>query len=217
MIWNRSEPKARRGYHHGNLREALLDAALGLMAEKGVAGFTFADLARAAHVSPAAPYRHYRDRDDLIADLARQGFELFGAALLAAWENGRPDPKAALMRLGRAYLAFARKNPAYYAAMFEATLSAGLSPELAEVSNAAFEVLRMACEAVAATFRTPNRPPARMMALHIWSLSHGIATLFARPSPTSRTLPMAPDELLEAGVLVYLDGLGAGIPSSTQS
>ena len=64
---------SRRGYHHGNLRETLIRAALDLIGEKGPAGFTFADAARWAGVSPAAPYRHFRDRDALMADVARQG------------------------------------------------------------------------------------------------------------------------------------------------
>ena len=75
MIWKRGG--AERGYHHGNLREALIRAALDLIAQKGPAGFTFAEAARWAGVSPAAPYRHFRDRDELMADVARQGFELF--------------------------------------------------------------------------------------------------------------------------------------------
>ena len=62
---------SRRGYHHGNLREALIEAALTLIGEKGHAGFTFADAARLAGVSPAAPYRHYRDRDALMAKVPR--------------------------------------------------------------------------------------------------------------------------------------------------
>src|SRR3954454_2044834 len=82
----------RRGYHHGNLREALIRAALSLIAEKGPAGFTFAEAARSAGVSPAAPYRHFRDRDDLMADVARRGFELFETALAKSWDEGRPDP-----------------------------------------------------------------------------------------------------------------------------
>src|SRR4051812_18836568 len=82
----------RRGYHHGNLREALIRAALDLIAQKGPAGFTFADAARWAGVSSAAPYRHFRDRDALLADVARRGFELFEAALSRAWDDGRPDP-----------------------------------------------------------------------------------------------------------------------------
>src|SRR5437588_2651798 len=110
----------RRGYHHGNLREALVEAALRLIAEKGPAGFTIAEAARDAGVSPAAPYRHFRGGEDLLADIALRGFERFAATLRGAWDEGRPDPVAAFERLGRAYLAFARDEPAYYAAMFEA-------------------------------------------------------------------------------------------------
>ena len=103
----------RRGYHHGNLREALIRAALSLIAEKGPAGFTFAEAARSAGVSPAAPYRHFRDRDDLMADVARQGFTRFEAMLARAWNDGRPDALTAFGQIGKAYLAFARTEPAY--------------------------------------------------------------------------------------------------------
>ena len=66
MSWSKDDPgPERRGYHHGNLREALIRAALELIAQKGPAGFTFADAARSAGVSSAAPYRHFRDRDAL--------------------------------------------------------------------------------------------------------------------------------------------------------
>ena len=92
MSWSRGGP---RGYHHGNLKEALIRAALELIAQKGPAGFTFAEAARWAGVSPAAPYRHFRDRDELLADVARRGFEQFAAALEQAWDGGRPEPLAA--------------------------------------------------------------------------------------------------------------------------
>jgi AcrR family transcriptional regulator len=207
MSWNPSDGSKRRGYHHGNLREALVDAALRLISEKGPAGFTFAEAARAAGVSPAAPYRHFRDRDALMADVARRGFDDFTARLTAAWDSGRPKPVAALHRLGISYLAFAREQPASYAAMFESGLCLTDYPELSTASDAAFTVLRQACEAVAATLPAASRPPALMMALHIWSLSHGIASLFARGDRARRPLPMDPAELLEAAVLVYLDGL----------
>jgi AcrR family transcriptional regulator len=108
----------KRGYHHGNLREALIKAALDLIAAKGPAGFTFAETARSAGVSPAAPYRHFRDRDELMADVARQGYERFTAFLQTAWNDGRPDVLTALGNVGKAYLAFARTEPAYYSAMF---------------------------------------------------------------------------------------------------
>src|SRR3954466_1924209 len=109
----------RRGYHHGNLREALVEAALELVAAKGPAGFTIAEAARLAGVSPGAPYRHFRDAAALLAEVALRGFERFAVALTAAWDDGRPDPLRAFEALGRAYLAFARQEPAYYAAMFE--------------------------------------------------------------------------------------------------
>ena len=207
MSWDPPEHGKRRGYHHGNLREALIEAALRLIRDKGPAGFTFAEAARAAGVSPAAPYRHFRDRDDLIAEVALRGFEAFAGALLKAWDDGRPNPRAALHRLGTAYLAFARNEPAAYAAMFESGVPISSHPQLNAAADRAFAVLRQACEAVTATMQTAKPPPALMVALHIWSLSHGIASLFARGDGARRPLPMSAEDLLEAGVLVYLDGL----------
>jgi AcrR family transcriptional regulator len=108
MSWRKDQGRAERGYHHGNLKEALLQAALGLIAEKGAAGFTFADAARMAGVSPAAPYRHFRDRDELLSNIAQRGFEQFEQALSQAWDDGRPDTVSAFERVGKAYLAFRR-------------------------------------------------------------------------------------------------------------
>lgn len=212
MTWHKDGPGARRGYHHGNLREALIKAALELISEKGPAGFTFAEAARAAGVSPAAPYRHYRDRDALVADVARQGFTAFATSLATAWSEGRPDPRSAFDRVGRAYLGFARNEPAYFSAMFESGVSLAQFPEVKAEGDKAFAVLREACEALISTLPAERRPPALMMSLHIWSLSHGIAVLFGRGDAARRTIPMTPEELLEAAVLIYLDGLGAQRP-----
>ena len=121
MSWSREGGRSGpRGYHHGNLKEALIRAALELIAQKGPAGFTFAEAARWAGVSPAAPYRHFRDRDELLIDVARRGFDRFAGTLESAWDSGRPDAFAAFDRLGKAYLRFAKSEPAYYSAMFEA-------------------------------------------------------------------------------------------------
>ncbi len=207
MSWSR-DSRGPRGYHHGNLKEALIQAALDLIAQKGPAGFTFAEAARWAGVSPAAPYRHFRDREDLLVDVARRGFEQFAQALASAWDEGRPTPFAAFERVGRAYLDFARREPAYYSAMFEAGVPLDASPELRAAGDAAFGVLRGAAETLIARLPAGRRPPALMMALHVWSMSHGIASLFGRGDPGRRSLPMSPEELLEAGMLVYLRGLG---------
>jgi AcrR family transcriptional regulator len=209
MTWDHDPPPgSRRGYHHGNLREALMKAALELIAAKGPSGFTFAEAARAAGVSPAAPYRHYRDRDALMADVARRAFGLFELKLKQAWDAGAPDPFRAFERVGRAYLAFARSEPAQYSAMFESGLSFQAFPELHVAGERAFAVLREACGALIATMTEDKRPPLTMMALHIWAQSHGIASLFARGDEARRPIPMTPEDLLDAAVLIYLDGLG---------
>jgi len=199
---------APRGYHHGNLREALIRAALELIARKGTAGFTFAEAARFAGVSPAAPYRHFRDRDELMASVALRGFEQFEAALKRAWDGGRPDAFTALDRLGKAYLQFARGEPAFYSAMFEAGVPVGANPALREAGERAFAVLRGAADAICAAMPAHGRPPALMVALHIWATTHGVASLFGRGDGAQRALPMSPEELLEAHMLVYLRGLG---------
>ena len=213
MMWKHGG--RTRGYHHGNLKEALVRAALELIAQKGPSGFTFAEAARSAGVSAAAPYRHFRDRDELLSDVARRGFEQFAQALAKAWDDGRPDPFTAFKRLGEAYLQFARAEPAFYSAMFETGIPLDADPALRQAGDRAFGVLRTATEKLIATMPAKDRPPALMMALHIWALSHGIASLFARGDSARRTLPMSAEDLFEAGVLVYLRGLGVPEPNAS--
>ena len=207
MSWKKRD-REERGYHHGNLREALIQAARDLIKEKGPAGFTFADAARSAGVSPAAPYRHFRDRDALLADVAREGFQRFEAMLSTGWAGGKPDPITAFHNIGRAYLAFARAEPAYYTAMFESGVSPDLNAELRAASDRSFAVLRSAADLLVTLLPVGKRPPALMMSLHIWSMSHGIASLFGRGDGGRRSLPMTAEELLESEVLIYLQGLG---------
>jgi len=162
MSWRKDkagEPDPPRGYHHGNLREALIRAALELIATKGTAGFTFAEAARFAGVSPAAPYRHFRDRDELMASVALRGFEQFEAALARAWDSGRPDAFTALDRLGKAYLEFARAEPAFYSAMFEAGVPIGDNPPLRVAGERAFAVLRSAAEAIRGSLPVASNTP----------------------------------------------------------
>lgn len=208
MTWSGKGGFERRGYHHGNLPEALIDAALALLAEKGPAGFTIAEAARLAGVSSGAPYRHFRDADALLAAVAERGYQQFAAALARAWDEGRPDPLRAFEALGQAYLVFARKEPALYAAMFETHIAFDEFPALQTAADRAFAVLREAADRLTASLPKANRPPALMVALHVWALSHGIASLFCRGDRARRKLPMSPEDLLEAGVLIYLQGLG---------
>lgn len=217
MSWSKEDRDGPRGYHHGNLKEALLRAALELIAQKGPAGFTFAEAARWAGVSPAAPYRHFRDRDELLASVALRGFQQFEAVLARAWDDGRPDTFTAFDRLGKAYLQFARTEQAYYSAMFEAGIPLATSPELREAGDRAFAVLRAAAEKLCAHVPAKSRPPVLMVALHIWAMAHGIASLFGRGDAARRALPMAPEELLEAEVLVYLRGLGIAEPNGASA
>src|ERR1700759_3637951 len=155
MNWRRDrdkdkDPGRERGYHHGNLREALLQAALDLIGQKGAAGFTFADAARMAGVSPAAPYRHFRDRDELLSSIAQRAFEQFEAARTQAGDDARPDTISAFERVGRAYLDFARAQPAFYSAMFESGIPLDINPNLMAASERACAISRAAAERLAA-------------------------------------------------------------------
>lgn len=210
MSWTRQSGggfEKRRGYHHGNLREALLQAAEELIGAKGPAGFTIAEAARLAGVSPAAPYRHFRDAESLLAEVATRGFDRLRERLTQAL-NTAADPIRAATALGRAYLSFAREEPAAYAAMFEARVARDTYPDLQAASDNAFGVLRALAERLAAAARIQPRPPALMIALHVWSTAHGIASLFVRDDPSRRPLPMSAEDLLEAALLVYMQGLG---------
>src|SRR5262249_47506617 len=90
----------------------------------------------------------------------------------------------------------------------EAGVSLDSDRELREASENAFAVLRSASEKLVAMMPSQGRPPALMVALHVWSMTHGIASLFGRGDAARRKLPMTPEELLEAAVLIYLRGLG---------
>ena len=165
----------RRSYHHGRLKDALVDAARQLVAERGPDGFTLAEAAKLVGVTAAAPYRHFADRQALLGELARRGFEQFSEMLSAAWNDGAPGPQAAMRRLGEAYLAFARAEPGLYGAMFgnARTLDA---PEPGAAANKALEIVRRAAAAVLAEAGAPGGD-AKALAFEIWALSHGVAML----------------------------------------
>jgi AcrR family transcriptional regulator len=205
--WNGSGD--RRGYHHGNLKEALVEAARRFIAERGLGGFTLVDAARLVGVTPAALYRHFRGREALVEEVAFRGFkdlaERLGRAL-----RGSGTPLERFTRMGEAYLTFAEQEPGYYAAMFsarppEATESpTGGAPVGGPEGEQAFDLLVKGLEAAFPEgFGTVD---PRFLALEVWALSHGIATLSAAGQlPRKHGLPDK-YELLRAGVLALVQG-----------
>ncbi|RVV99884.1 TetR/AcrR family transcriptional regulator [Mesobaculum littorinae] len=197
----------KQGYHHGNLRQALVDAALVLIEERGPTGFTLSEAAKSAGVTPAAVYRHFAGREDLIAEAARQGYEIFADLMAYAHDSGGDSDLASFEATGRAYLAFARRHPGHYVAMFESGISINRTPDLARVAGRAFAVLDRAAEGLTRHIPQDRRPPARMISSHVWAMSHGVVELFARGAPGTRA-PYPPEDLLESGIGIYLRGLG---------
>ena len=211
----------RRGYHHGNLREALVEAARRFIAERGLGGFTLVDAARLVGVSPAALYRHFRGREALVAEVAERGFKLFADRLAAALRGGG-DPVERFSRMGEAYLAFAREEPGFYTAMFSAEATAALpppertesstimrhgayAPEPGSESARAFELLvsgltRAFPEGLGGT-------DPRIVALQVWALCPGVASLAGAGRLPGG--PGAPDAqaILRAGVLALAQGV----------
>ena len=204
---------AKRGYHHGNLREALVIACLKLIETKGPTGFTLSEASREAGVTPAAVYRHFEGREDLIAEAARQGYEIFADVMDYAYNKGQPSALAAFESTGRAYLAFARKHPGHYVAMFESGISVNRTPELNDVATRALGVLETAAADLSQHIPAEKRPPPQMVSAHIWAMSHGVVELFARGSPGTKS-PYPPEDLLESGIGIYLRGLGLISPDA---
>lgn len=197
----------KRGYHHGNLKQALVEATLVLIEAKGPSGFTVAEAAKSAGVTPAAVYRHFDGRESLIAECALQGHRIFGDLMEHAYAGGHPSALKAFEATGRAYLAFARKFPGHYVAMFESGLSMQANPDLALAAERSRGVLERAAAALSEHIPEDKRPPASMFSAHIWAMSHGVVELFARGAPGGKA-PFPPDDLLETGIGIYLRGLG---------
>lgn len=161
-------------YHHGNLRESLLAAAVQLIAEVGPAGFNLREVARRAGVSHNAPYRHFRDKGELLAEVAAEGFRELNAALLEGAAS-EVTPIGQLKRAGYSYIAFALRRPEHFAAMFDAP-ELGTDPASKQVGDEAFASL----VGVIDLCQREGQLPAggtEYRALLAWSLVHGIAKL----------------------------------------
>ncbi len=191
----------RRGYHHGHLKEALIEAARALVAERGPAGFTLAEAAKRVGVTGAAPYRHFTDRDALLDELARRGFEDFGDRLERAWDEGKPNAFLAAQRMGEAYQRFAREEPGLYSAMFG--YQRGERADVSSVAaDRAFATLEQSAAALLRHFGAPDSN-SRLLALQIWSLSHGVASL--AKTGVFVALGHEPGSIMDAGASAIIE------------
>ncbi|MET8376507.1 TetR/AcrR family transcriptional regulator [Streptomyces microflavus] len=154
-----------RTYHHGDLRRAILSAALDAIAAEGPAALSLRDLARRAGVSHAAPAHHFKDRTGLLTAVAAEGYALFADALA-----GAPD----LRERGVAYVRFAATHPAHFQVMFQPDLYRADDPDLLSAQARATDALRAG---------VADLPPGgrgeddRLAGVAAWSLAHGFATL----------------------------------------
>ena len=164
-----------QGYHHGDLRRALLIAACQMVAEGGGQALTLRGAAQRAGVSAAAPYRHFADREALLAAVLTAGFD----ELTAATDTARvaaADPVSAYLAVGDAYLRFAALNPQLYRLMFGVECNKPAYPQLLEAGQRAFGVVLRAAQDCAQAGLIGTRPP-EPVALAGWTLVHGLASL----------------------------------------
>jgi AcrR family transcriptional regulator len=177
-IGARGKRPAGRGYHHGDLRQALIAAAEQLVVERGVDGFTLREAARRAGVSPAAPAHHFKDMRGLLTAVSLLGFRDFADALEAADRRGGADPQARLREQGAAYVAFAMKYPGRFLLMFRHDKHDRDNAEFVAEAKRAYRVLEDAIRAA-----TGTAPDAKLgtegqgFLLATWSIVHGFAHL----------------------------------------
>ncbi len=179
MAKAKKAPKSKgksRSYHHGNLRDALVEGALATIREKGVQHLTLREAARRAGVSQAAPYRHFDSKEALIAAVAEDGFRSFAKEMEESTQKAM-DPKTRLQELGVAYVRFATKHPDQFRVMFGPDVpdKTKYSP-LAEASQASFSPLVLAIQECQRAGVVRKGDPLEL-AVSAWSLVHGLASL----------------------------------------
>lgn len=165
----------RDTYHHGDLKRALTQAALGLVQEKGPKGFTLREVARRAGVSTAAPYRHFADKAELLAAAATQGFVQLHETLSKTAAKST-DPGRQALDMGRAYVRWAVAHPDYYQVMFGSELDKSDKPDMLTAASRAFDDLLDVIVRCQDARLLPAGDPLEI-AGPVWSLLHGIATL----------------------------------------
>ena len=171
----RMKRKRRGTYHHGDLRRALLDAALQTIRDDGVAALTLRATGAKLGVSRTALYRHFADKGALLAAVATEGFRMLRERLLAAWTRGGFG-RAGFHDMGRAYVAFATANSAHYRVMFGSAVHGARDPELEREAQGAFQAL---VDALVAQQRDGliRADDTVQLARFVWAVVHGVAML----------------------------------------
>lgn len=176
MQGNLNGVKMERGYHHGDLRQALVDSALAVLTEKGVDGFSLRETARRADVSPAAYKHHFADTRTLMTTLAAIAFTRLADALEKADAAAGQGRRARLAAQGAAYIGFALAERALFDLMWRAALLDLTDPKLSAEKTRAFDCLDRLARGADAP-RRPHLDPAMAPTIACWSLVHGFARL----------------------------------------
>jgi AcrR family transcriptional regulator len=164
----------KRSYHHGNLRQALVEAGLQLLESSGSAQLSLREVARTVGVSPTAVYRHFPEKEALLSALAADGFRRLAEEQGTAFTTGS-TPMDGFNAMGRVYVRFALRNPAIFRLMFGGFIAERRDRELTDAENRLWEGLS---RAVASLLPADSDGEARhVTALRAWSLVHGLSLL----------------------------------------
>jgi len=196
-----------RTYHHGNLRAALVEAAAGLLATSGPLGVTLRGAARRAGVSQTAPYRHFADKDALLAAVAEGGFRALAEATSGADQAERSGPIRKLEAIAVAYVRFAVDSPSRYRLMFGPVVRGRSHGELRAAAQAAWSVLNGAVVSCQRSGRMRTGEPAALSFV-LWSLLHGLAALILDEQlPPALRSKASVENLTAHATRVLLEGL----------
>jgi AcrR family transcriptional regulator len=191
-------PTKKRSYHHGALREALVEAAAQLAAERGVSALSLREAARRAGVSQAAPYHYFADKSALLAAVAEEGFRQFDRSQASALDQAGSDPVERLQALGSAYVRFALDKPHFFGVMFRPHLVEHRKyAALHDISRRTFERLVECTRAARLTFGHDDPDPLAAATL-VWSVPHGLAMLYLEGPISEGTPPRALEALARA-------------------
>jgi AcrR family transcriptional regulator len=164
-------------YHHGDLRKALIDASLGIIAAEGAEALTLRSAAREAGVSHAAPYAHFEDKEDLVAAVKEEGFKELHQLLLAGIA-GETTPEARIRKISSLYLTFAAEQPAKYTVMFRRPLGKALVPAFTYIATGR-QIFAMLATEIAAMAKERGRAlDPHLSTMAAWSMMHGLCSLW---------------------------------------